>query len=252
MYVHSLNCASNSFLEESTRPESAFTNFNQNIPHGCATTVLNTAPKVGLVGPVNLLSSSEASLQELTRKFGNTGQRQKSLSGHSKIAEVTNSSGEKLVTMLEKLNEKDSKLQWDMFQEQLRYNRERDLITQENARLTHANPGNLVQAIAGLTQVLSTTLQSSSFPVRSYNPTHPPYGPINPPHYGLTTNCEAPPPYTTIATYGVHQQQPYHREPSCGPLSLYPPVWAKSSTIDASNDETACPENLLSANKHDP
>lgn len=74
------------------------------------------------------LSSSEASFVDLTKKFGNTGQRRKSISGHKQIAEATQNSGENLVKTMEKLNEQDRKLQWDIFQEQLKYNKQRDMI----------------------------------------------------------------------------------------------------------------------------
>ena len=227
-----------------------------------------TVPSNSL-GTINLLSSSEASLQEITCKFGNTCQRRKSLSGHSKIAEATTSSGEKLVITLEKLNEKDSKLQWDMFHEQLKYNKERDLVIQENARLTHANQGNLVQAIAGLTQVLSATLQSPSFPIRS---NHPPYGQIHHPHlsYGASPNYSSTANHQGPLAYGVQLQQPtygassYQREPLYGPTSLHQPLWTKFGIVDATfeskngeasndrtNDKTASLENLISANEHD-
>jgi hypothetical protein len=112
------------------------------------------------------LSSSEASFVDLSRKFGNTSQRQRSLSGHKQIAQATQSTGESLVNTLEKLNECDSKLQWEIFQEQLKYNRQRDLIQQENVRMTHMNQSSLVQAITGLTQVLGVGL--------SRPPTYPP------------------------------------------------------------------------------
>ncbi len=70
------------------------------------------------------LSSSEATFVDLTKKFGNTGQRRKSISGHKQIAEATQNTGENLVKTMEKLNEQDRKLQWDIFQEQLKYNKQ--------------------------------------------------------------------------------------------------------------------------------
>ena len=105
-----------------------------------------------------LSSSEETNYQHLSRKYGNTCQKRKSTSGHTKIAEATMDSNDKLVTTLEKLNEGDSKLQWDIFQQQLIYNRQKDMLVQENARLTHMNQSMLVQAITGLTQVLSIGL----------------------------------------------------------------------------------------------
>ncbi len=106
-----------------------------------------------------LSSSEETTYQHLSRKYGNTSQKRKNASGHTKIAEATLDSNDKLVTTLEKLNEGDSKLQWDIFQQQLIYNRQKDMLVQENARLTHINQSMLVQAITGLTQVLSIGLR---------------------------------------------------------------------------------------------
>ena len=57
-----------------------------------------------------LSSSEETTYQHLSRKYGNTGQERKSTSCHTKIAEATMDSNDKLVTTLEKLNERDSKL----------------------------------------------------------------------------------------------------------------------------------------------
>ena len=110
---------------------------------------------------------------------------------------------------LEKLNERDSKLRWEIFQEQLNYNKQRDLIQQENVRMTHINQSSLVQAITGLTQVLGVSLsRPPTYPPRPIPTIHEPtmydshpihplyqsYGPTN--HasyaYGMPSNANQP------------------------------------------------------------
>lgn len=138
----------------------------------------SNTPGAAPANTLEVLSSSEASFEELTRVFGNTGHRRKSLSGHTKIAEATQTSSDKLVSTLEKLNERDTQLQWKIFQEQLNYNKERDLIAQENVRLTHANQSSLVQAITSLTNVLSLGLRPPVYSRTTFEapPLHQMYG----------------------------------------------------------------------------
>ena len=140
-----------------------------------------------------LSSSEETTYQHLSRKYGNTGQKRKSASGHTKIAEATLDSNDKLVTTLEKLNERDSKLQWDIFQQQLLYNRQKDMLVQGNARLAHINQS-MVQTITGLTQVLSIGLRPNQEGV------------------GIATQLAT----TTSSPYVAEQEGPsgYHKSPS--------------------------------------
>jgi hypothetical protein len=196
-------------------------------PHQPESNPVNPTTPTTPIGLVNL-SSSEASFVDLSRKFGNTSQRQRSLSGHKQIAQATQSTGESLVNTLEKLNECDSKLQWEIFQEQLKYNRQRDLIQQENVRMTHMNQSSLVQAITGLTQVLGVGLSRPT--IYDSHPIHPQYqsyGSAN--HasyaYGMPTNANQP-------TFGRENHSP---QPTTSGVQ-YTTNFAAANTIGNGDD----------------
>jgi hypothetical protein len=118
-----------------------------------------------------VLSDSNNSFSK--RKTGNTRIRQKSLGNQSAIVEVTKASTEALANQLKAMvsttketESKKLKVQLKLFAEHMAYQRARDmriyeqgLLTVENARLAIIKQGEVVNALAGLSHILTLGLK---------------------------------------------------------------------------------------------
>ena len=122
-------------------------------------------------GDIVVLSDSNNSFSK--RKTGNTGIRRKSLGNQSAIVEVTKASTEALANQLKAMvsttKETESmklEVQLKLFAEYMAYQRERDmriyeqgLLTVENARFAIIKQGEVVNALAGLSHILTLGLK---------------------------------------------------------------------------------------------
>jgi hypothetical protein len=122
------------------------------------------------------ISSTDASEFSSKQRPGNTGVRQKSLSGHNIIAEATKASEEVMAMQMRDMASASRELerskidvQLKLFSEQMEYQREKDrrlyessLIANKNARLAIINQGEVVSCLAQLSSVLSMGLNVSS------------------------------------------------------------------------------------------
>ena len=137
--------------------------------------VPNGAPLYGgtppLRGSTVILSDSSHSITK--RKIANTAIRRKSSVGVSQLVEVAKASGEAIATEMKemasvtKITESNKlEVQLRLFSEQMAYQRERDmrvyeqnLLAADNARLAILKQGEIVLALANISNVLSLGLR---------------------------------------------------------------------------------------------
>ena len=124
----------------------------------------------------HVISSSDTSDCNVGRRVGNTAVCQKSLSGHSLIAEATRASGDIMAGQMREmakasrdLEQSKIEVQLKLFSEQMEYKHEKDrrlhkssCIANENAKLAIEKQGEVVKCLAQLSSVLSMGLQLSS------------------------------------------------------------------------------------------
>ena len=146
------------------------------LPKGTAPIATATPLPKGTIPPgvtTHLLSSNETVEASGRSRPSNTGQRRKSLSGHSLIANATRATGEAMAEQMKQMAKESQELekskievQTRLFDQQMQYQIERDMRLQENARLANENAklaiekqGQVVLCLANLSSALTVGLQ---------------------------------------------------------------------------------------------
>jgi hypothetical protein len=178
-HVHPTDCDPLDGPPSTTVPPPSLS--RQGIPNG--TPLYGVTPP--LRGSTVLLSDSSHSITK--RKIANTAIRRKSSGGVTALVEVAKASGEAIATQMKGMatmtketeaNKLDVQLK--LFSEQMTYQRERDmriyeqsLLAAENARLVILKQGDIVLALANISNILSLGLRGHVDPSRKESTPEP-------------------------------------------------------------------------------